>query len=161
MTDLKPGEKPSTRRLQARAAKSAVKRAQEIFDASNARKILDNIKDPQERDRVAAEMRRKSDEEIQYLAKKLSELIPTDTSPQGQEETMRFEQFSTNEYERVSPNRYVLRRKLDVSAALQTLMNEYSTESNEDDEFIEEWSKWRRYGNRTQSDDDGVDIALV
>jgi len=73
---LKKGEQPSLRRLQARAAKSAIRRAQQLYDPQRAKNELDNIVNTEERNARAAEMRKSAEEEMNFLAKRLSELVP-------------------------------------------------------------------------------------
>jgi hypothetical protein len=74
---LQAGEKPSVYRLRARAAKSAVRRANDLFDPKRASDILSGIEDTQERARVATELRRNAQKEVDYLAQRLVELTPT------------------------------------------------------------------------------------
>ena len=42
---LEPGERPTLRRLQARAVKSAIRRVKELYDAEEAAVTLDKIED--------------------------------------------------------------------------------------------------------------------
>ena len=101
MSYLNATQTPSARRLQARAAKSAVRRAQVIrSNFTRAREELDSIADPEARERRSLQLQRQADEEIRYLASRLSELVPTDLSL-GVEEADRIEQYS-----RRNPPRY-------------------------------------------------------
>lgn len=75
-SDLKDGERPSARRLQARAAKSAIKRAQEIFDAQAVEEELDSLSNTEERD-LKKESRRATEAELSYIASALADLIST------------------------------------------------------------------------------------
>jgi hypothetical protein len=90
MSSLKEGESVTTRRLQARAAKSAVRRAQEIYDAAAARNELSGIQDATERSRRAKQLEQETNTEINFLAKRLSELIPTHSSL---DDTTKLEEF--------------------------------------------------------------------
>lgn len=75
MEPLPTDSDPSPRRLQARAAKSAILRLQEIYDT--AMKIdLDSITNYNERERVKIELRRREEAEKLYLARQMTELIP-------------------------------------------------------------------------------------
>jgi hypothetical protein len=119
---------PSTRRLQARAAKSALKRAQEIYSASDAQMELDQIQDPAERNAKAQELRQQADKEIKFIARRLTELIPTDLAlanargmNQNDEQLRPFELRDV--YERTSANEYTLHR----SQTIQNLSNFYSS----------------------------------
>jgi hypothetical protein len=68
--------KPSTRQLQARAAKSAQKRAVELFDAEGALKKLDLVEDLDLRHERQKELRQQTQQELDYMARRLTELIP-------------------------------------------------------------------------------------
>ena len=107
MSKLDENETPSTRRLQARAAKSAIRRAQAIYNDSAARSILNEIKDPKERQLKASQMRHDAEEEIRSLALRLTELIPTDLSLDDGENT-EIQQFTSNKFVQTSPNEYVI-----------------------------------------------------
>ena len=106
MRPLEPDEKPSIRRLQARAAKSAIRRAQELYDADAAQKELDNIEDPGERDRMAKVLREKTATEIKYLAKRLADLVPTSYS--GEFDDFGIDQFRDSRYKRTSSHEYTI-----------------------------------------------------
>lgn len=75
MDPLPKGEHPSARRLQSRAAKSAIRRLQDIYDETKAIDF-DAITDFQEREAAKANIRHREEAEREYLAKELSELIP-------------------------------------------------------------------------------------
>jgi hypothetical protein len=170
MSILEESKLPSTRRLQARAAKSAIRRVQEIYDAASARSELFKIEDPLERNRVAVRMRRKADDEIKYLATKLSELIPTDLSLDDGRHT-RIQQYAPTEFVRTSSKEYVIRSNREHSDAIKSLTDALEEESpgheidylnpsgkDRDDGFVEEWLKRSQDGS---SDDDDPDIKKV
>ena len=81
MTKLKPGQEPSPRRLQARAAKSAMRRYNELQAAeASLQSEIEALKDSEAKqkqqkrlDALATEI----DGEIAYIASKLKVLIPT------------------------------------------------------------------------------------
>ena len=81
VSDLEEGEEPSPRRLQARAAKSALRRYNELNDAEQALIAkIDKLEDPEEKERQQKLLKKSKDafdEEIKHLAGKLTELIPT------------------------------------------------------------------------------------
>jgi hypothetical protein len=168
-----PEEKglPTTRRLQARAAKSAIRRAQEIYDAASARGALDAIEDPEERKRLALQMRLEADNEIKYLATKLSELIPTDLSLDDGRHT-RIQQYAPTDFTRTSSKEYVVRSNREQSDAIETLTDAVKEESpgdeidylnpsgkDRDDGFVEEWLKRSRDGS--SDDDEDPDTKMV
>jgi hypothetical protein len=167
MSILEENELPSTRRLQARAAKSAIRRAQEIYgDAASARSALDAIEDPKERNRQAAQMRGKADDEINYLATKLSELIPMDLSLDDGGKT-HVQQFAPTEFVKTSSKEYSIRSNREQSAAIKSLTDDLKEETpgdeidylnplgkDRDDEFVEEWMKRNQDGSNSDDDPD-------
>lgn len=168
----KPNEEEglSTRRLQARAAKSAIKRAQEIYDASAALSELDDIDDAKERRRRAAEMRKKADDEIKYLADRLSELIPTDLSLDDRKHT-RIQQYAPTDYVRTSSKEYAVRSPRVQSDAITNLLRPEPSDDDvdylnpagvklQDDEFVDEWIK-RNQSGKSDVDDDDDDTKQV
>jgi hypothetical protein len=170
MSTLEENELPSTRRLQARAAKSAIRRVQEIYDGAAARSALDAITDPKERNRLAARMRRESDDEIKFLATKLSELIPTDLSLDDREHT-RIQQYRPTDFVRTSSNEYFIRSPRGQSDAVKSLTDSLKQESpsdeidylnpsgkDRDDEFVEEWLKRNQ---EVSGDDDDPNTKMI
>jgi hypothetical protein len=159
----KPGEDelPNTRRLQARAAKSAIRRVQEIYDAEGARKMLDAIKDPNERNRKADEMRRDAAKEVQFLADRLSNLLPNDLS------------LYRNKRSRIEAyNSFVLQSPRPTSRVIEELLSDVANSSNYEidylnpsgksmdkngDEFIEQWENDRLSSIPGTSDGDHDD----
>lgn len=75
MDPLPPNEEPGLERLQARVAKSAIKRVNEIYDEA-INEDLDSIVDELERETRKAQIREKNKAEIQYLKTQLVELVP-------------------------------------------------------------------------------------
>jgi hypothetical protein len=149
---LAPHEIPSTRRLQARAAKSALRRAQQIYNASAASKILDSISDVQERRVKAIELRAKAKVEMDTLAQRLSDLIPTDRALD--DGTTQVQQYASPDYVRTSTNEYMIRPSYEHSAVIENLRRSVMKDEVDylnpmkhsrngtnslGDEFIEEW----------------------
>jgi hypothetical protein len=155
-TELKDGERPSARRLQARAAKSAVKRAQEIYDATAAQKELDSIKDPKERSRKQASMRRATEAEMAYIASTLSDLIPTDLGLDTKRQT-KIQQFAKKrDYKRSSSHEIIIEDSpMADSSSLNSLLGKPDDDET-DEEFVEAWLK-----RQHEVDDDDVSTALV
>mmetsp|Transcript_18079 Transcript_18079/g.27387 ORF Transcript_18079/g.27387 Transcript_18079/m.27387 type:complete len:642 (+) Transcript_18079:102-2027(+) len=75
MDPLPANEKPCLGRLQARVAKSAIKRVNDIYDEA-LKEDLDAIGDPLEREIRKAQIREKDDAEIDYVKSQLEELVP-------------------------------------------------------------------------------------
>ena len=86
------GFNPDIHRLRARAAKSAVRRAREIYDPDLAQQQLDNIGDPAKRTEKALEMRRASETEISFLANELKRLVPAGSAEPAGISPIQFEQ---------------------------------------------------------------------
>jgi hypothetical protein len=114
MSELPKGEEPSPRRLQARAAKAALVRYNELNDAEQAliAKMNEN-KSPSSKDQTLLDNAKKEfDREIEYLSGKLKELIPTTSTVEefGLMDAAKFQMKSEPKYRKVSPNEY---RKLE------------------------------------------------
>jgi len=153
-------ELSATRRLQSRAAKSAILRAKELYDSEAIRRELESISDPAERKKRADEDRRATDKEIRHMAERLSDLIPTDLSLGNDQLVAPMEMYDLNSFKRTSSHEYVmragsptiqnlfrsLRNATGLSAAytidyLNPMGNATSDNSTADDEFIEAWTK--------------------
>jgi len=73
---LPSDQEPSLRRLQARAAKSSIKRVQQIYDnVLDDDKFLDNM-NYKERENYKKEVRERDEAEINHLKNELIELVP-------------------------------------------------------------------------------------
>jgi hypothetical protein len=159
---------PLTRRLQARAAKSAIKRVQELYDASKVTKELETITDPLQRDIRASEMRKAVENEITIMAERLSNLIPTDLSLPFPSDAKLFQFNTIDNYQRTSDNEFVLSTPFEKSPTIENLrkiireqscqntpdyLDPWANESGgeKDDEFIEEWIR-NRENLQTSSD---------
>lgn len=150
MTELKSGETPSPRRLQARAAKSAIRRVQDIYNAEAAREQLDSIKDPAERRKQSADLRQKAEEEITFLARRLSDLIPTDSTLDPGRPTQ-VKQFVRRDFKRSSNHEMIVGSD---SASVDSLLDRRTTDDDDsteiDNDFVEEWLE-----RQAQLGDDG------
>jgi hypothetical protein len=154
--------------LQARAAKSAIRRAQELYDAEGARKELDMISDPKKRNRRAKELRETTENEVELIAKRLSDLVPTGFSKEF-ENRSHIQQYRQQNFVKTSSHEYVMQDPIDDAAAVDKLFrsraaNKVGTSESEDetadadkdDEFIEAYIKQQQQQNKG-SDDDGDD----
>ena len=75
-TPLSSDTEVDIHRLRARAAKSAVRRAREIYNPEVASKFLDSIKDPMQRAQAAIKLKGEANDEIESLADDLMRLLP-------------------------------------------------------------------------------------
>lgn len=110
----------STRRLQARAAKSAVRRVQDMYKntAEATRELDKTVTDRAERNRIVEAMKQQNENEIQFLREKLTELIPTDKSilEEFGDGAGRIEQNQLNKLTMLrQPQSYVVQNLLDDS----------------------------------------------
>jgi hypothetical protein len=172
MRKLNETEVPSIRRLQSRAAKSAIKRVNELYrNATTIKSASDQIADPVERQKQATIVQQDIDAEIQSLADRLANLVPNDLS--SEEPDVPIEQFvlgtpkrkaGTNQYS------YIIPSLQSHSPALQRLFADYyanqstasyeidylnpmgTNETSLDDEFIAAWYQ-RNPGKPLASDD--------
>jgi len=174
MSKPKPGERMTTRRLQARAAKSAARHVQKLYNSVEASEELKGIQDPVEREKRAKAMRQDVQKEIDYLAKRLSDLVPTDLSLDDPWTFRPVEAYTMKDFVKTSSNEFLVRDK----TAVEKLLDDNRDDSADtdyfdiiakdlkaqDDEFIEEWSR-QRYGEKDEAiddDDDGrVDTTLA
>ena len=119
--DFYEGDKLNNRRLQARAAKSALKRARELYSPETAKQILDSIVDPLERERKKKELRENAEKEISRIAQRLSDLVPT-----GIHIDAPISEFSGPAFKRVSDHEYAVNGSTE-SLSLDRLRERLST----------------------------------
>ena len=103
--ELSEGEELTTRRLQARAVKSAIRRSKELYGAS---KTINEITDHAEREQKRKEIRERTEKEIKRIAARLTELVPTDMDLDAPlalyaQVDPSFKQVSKHEYVRDGP----------------------------------------------------------
>jgi hypothetical protein len=103
---LKKDEKPSSRKLQARAAKSAIRRVQELYDVQALNNQVDTISDPEKKKKKKAELREMTKTEIKYIGKRLSQLIPTANFDDIDE--IQIQQFKQTKFRKTGSNEYVM-----------------------------------------------------
>lgn len=154
VSKLKKGQRPSSRRLQARAAKSAIRRVQSIYDAQKVRKELDSIENENDRSLKKAELRRASDAEIAYLASQLSELIPADLILENKDRQTKIQQFK-RVYKKSSSHEIIVENTDTLSSSIQSLFNKTNDDEQSDEEFVEAWLK------RQQERDEDDSTVLV
>jgi hypothetical protein len=167
----------SSRRLQARAAKSAIRRINDIYNVEIATIELNKFTDPSEREKCAAMLRHRAETEVKKLARLLTDLIPTDLSWDEAESPLKIEQYQMGNYVGSSTPKYKIPSNEVESPALRKLWNNYtshpktasesfdvdylhpmgSPDQLSDDEFMIEW--YRRSQESQQIDtshsDDG------
>jgi hypothetical protein len=115
MKPLADQDTPSARRLQARTAKSAIHRVQNLYTASASE--LDGISNDKKRDRRQKELKAEIDKEVQYLARKLSELVPTtDSEIFGSDEGSQI--YLLRDYVKTGDNEYKLKQLLPQNESL-------------------------------------------
>ena len=158
MTPLAEGEEPTSRRLQARTAKSAIRRVQEIYDAESATLELAKIRDPRQRDRMKQLMQQRSESEIQYLKATLTKLVPLDDS-----NPIPVKIFREKKFKKISPNEFIVVEEDfedegdvdDLSRKLRHNMIDDSNDKVNDNEnandFVDAW-EMRQQGGRSPGD---------
>lgn len=109
MKPLTCQDTPSVRRLQARTAKSAVHHVQHLYNASASE--LDGIGNYKKRGRRQKELKVEIDKEVQYLAQKLTELVPT-TDSEEFEADEGFQIYLLRDYVKTGDNQYTLKHHL-------------------------------------------------
>lgn len=176
-SELEEGEEPSLYRLRARAAKSAIRRAQEVYDSQGAQIKLDAIDGEEERKRAAAQMQQESETEIKYLTDALTRLIPFNpgTDPRINYDVQLIDKLPPSlrkdlqerKYKKVGQNEYVVDDEYSgYNSAVDSLMKRYGKKTmtsleddasqgsspRTDDEFVDEWLK-RRYVSKGDDED--------
>jgi plasmid maintenance system killer protein len=171
---LEENEEPSTRRLQARAAKAAIRRVQELYDTEGAQNELDGISDQKERDQKKRELRQKIEEEEKYFAKRLSELVPTGPSKEFKGKIY-MQGLRVTDFIKTSSHEYTLRQPpasvtdiLKKAAGRGTSDDDSGTDrptgKNPDFEFIEAYEKYlekKQQGEENDDDDGDTKTVLV
>ena len=127
---LKKGEMPSPRRLQARAAKSAIARVQNLYKERNQQtaEVMEKVKDPQKRQKQIDRIRERVDDEVASLAKRLSDLIPTETDP-GDGPGLKFQNFIPNSTIKAGGRTLHVSLPTDRSIAVESLLRQYGDKS--------------------------------
>ena len=158
---------PSIRRLQSRAAKSAIRRVNDIYNAESAITDLAQIADHMERQKRASTLRLEAELEVKRLADRLADLVPSDLSWDESESETIVEQYQAGNYLGSSKHKYKIPSFEVESPALKNLLNSYTSHPKtagesydidylnpmgvrdfpSDDEFIREWSKNNRRSN--------------
>jgi hypothetical protein len=147
-SELKKGKQPSVRRLQARAAKSAVRRHIELTEKEKQIEELNETLDPKDKDdhdRRIQRMKKKIDDEILYLGNRLIELVPVgrgDLEEFGHLNTTKFSHKSRPEarYRRISSHEY---RKLEEDPL------DYDEGTSIEGRILKNIARTRNSGNET------------
>jgi len=184
---LEPGEKPSARRLQARAAKSAVAHVSELYQQLNEKtaEIMQRIEDPTERQNEVDRIKQEVDNEVSALATRLSNLIPNEADPE--DDGLRFHNMFPNALlpsDRSVAVASLLRKYGKPTSSSEfaeaVLLDERNEESipsdretdeindegnssdNSRDEYVEAYLKQKFGGNKkSDKDDDGHDHDII
>ena len=164
-------ELPTLRRLQARAAKSAIKRVQELYDVETARKDLESISDPVERNKRKALLRQQVDDKIQHMASRLTELIPNDRAL-GNQQKAHVELLRN--FRKTSNSELMFTAPVDENSLQSPILQNYTrntppfdidylnpmgnTTTAEDlaseEEFLEAWKRQQAGRNRNSNEND-------
>lgn len=189
-SDLEEEEEPSIYRLRARAAKSAIRRTQMIYDSQAAQAELSAIGSMQERKRKSAAMQDEAELEIKFLADELVRLIPFNpgTDPRIDYDVKIIEKLppamrkgmTEPKFTKVSENEYVIEDESPTyDATVVSLLERYGPGSNpsgsspqynedggteKDDAFVDEWLKRQDSGankDYNDKDEDGMESVLV
>jgi hypothetical protein len=144
-------------------------------------KELEGISDPKEREKKALELRKRTNDEIQCLTKKLTELVPIGLSGEFDDKTRvkQFRQRQSN-YKKVSSHEYVMLEPLDPREsqhATDRLVEDYTASTrefqeataqeaqgnapNEEDEFIKAYIRQKGRIGDDESEEDGDDNRIV
>jgi hypothetical protein len=172
MTAVNGTKAPSIRRLQSRAAKSAIQRVTEIFNSERILVELSQLNGDSERQHRAATLRHEAEMEVKHLADRLADLIPNQSSWDESELELRIEQYSSGNVLRASSQAFRLPSIETESPALRKLFDKYtmlakptmtyevdymnpmgSSELSADDEFIIEWNEQNKAGAMENSQD--------
>jgi hypothetical protein len=174
---LEENEEPSTRRLHARAAKAAIRRVQELYDTEGAQHELDGISDQKEQDQKKRELRQKIEKEEKYLAKRLSELVPTGVSKEFKGKIY-MQGLRINDFTKTSSHEYTLRQPLGKDSPVTDMPEKAAGRGTSDDdsgtdgptgktpdyEFIEAYEKYleeKQQGEENDDDDGDTKTVLV
>ena len=187
MTKLGDGEKPSTRRLQARAAKSAILHMKKL--RYNMTVELDALSGP-EKKRRSKELDQLWEKERRFFADRLAELVPTDRTNDFRNASNLEQFFKPRSFTKTSSHEMTIDAPLYDSRPGRTVIDimrdpEYSAEFEsleaftkdiditdfDEDEFVAaymestEREKLRQHGNddgsNEKDDDDGPNLVLV
>jgi hypothetical protein len=146
-------EIPETRRLQARAAKSAVRHVQDLYGMSA--EVLSQMPDGEEKTQKTLELKHRIEQETESLAKRLSELIPTDRALRLN--NVKLEMYS-REYRKVSPTEMVLVEQgpsPSTSPVSQRLLESMAASNHQGD--YDDMEEWERQMTTLFDDVDGDD----
>lgn len=149
MKPLREGQSPSIRRLQSRAAKSAIRRANELRELDHS-----------------VHLTNEAATELENLARRLTELVPPGYDDFEDDDEPKIEQLLRDEFTKISPNEYSVRReKVDIFQDLLRL-NDAPDQSDPTknpsgvlDEELDALN--RQYGNGGARASDGSDTCLA
>lgn len=174
----------SIRRLQSRAAKSAIRRVNDIYNTERAVTELNKITDPSERKKRAILFQEEAETEVKRLAGLLTDLVPTDLSWDESESPLQIQQYLfTGSYLGSPKQKYKIPSIKTESPALRKLLNNYSEytsspkvagesievdylnpmgshDFSSDDEFLLEWYRMNQGSKQDniKNSDDGENV---
>mmetsp|Transcript_42402 Transcript_42402/g.47383 ORF Transcript_42402/g.47383 Transcript_42402/m.47383 type:complete len:841 (+) Transcript_42402:151-2673(+) len=144
-SELEEGKEPSVRRLQARAAKSAVRRYNELTDREKQIEKLNETLNPKEEDdhdRKIQQMKKKVDDEIKFIGSRLLDLIPVgsgDLEEFGevntsifQKKKVKFRKVSSHMYSRLKDDPLDYEKTIISAPNNATTVNEIESKENDD-----------------------------
>jgi hypothetical protein len=169
MKPPREGQPLSMRRLHARAAKSAIRRSNELRNPASLRDRLASCSDAQERRELAERLEREAAEEIEGIAQRLVDLVPPIFDFDDDEMPIKIEQLIRNEFVKASPTEFIYNAPntddLFFHVDSRNLQNnqEPSKSSIEDDsEFLDAWLQQQyKTGNAEAGDGDSSEICLA
>jgi hypothetical protein len=149
MKPLQVGQPLSMRRMHSRAAKSAIRRANELTNPESLRKSLANINHQDKQTILSEELKREAEFEVQYLANRLADLLPPVSDFKEDEEHLLQVGQLQDVYVKRSTNEYVLQRKPTTLIEDLLTLSSYDLGGNPtgvladegDDEFLEAWKQ--------------------
>lgn len=143
---------PHTRRLQARAAKSALRYYKKLMNPKVWRIASQNITDPDEKLRAKQRMRNDAQSEIDYIARKLKDLVPTDGVLPYDGDILPYHRLAKNGSSSLSP---VVQRLL--REGRRAVSTTKSTALADDIDYLNPWSSDSI--TKTVSSNDNVNAA--
>lgn len=150
---LGENETPTTWRLQARAAKSAIRHAHRLYNTNEASSTTKEIKDPED---IPPEIKR----EVESIAKRLSDLIPTDFETlEFTHEREQLQDFSQLLNQRSPVVDFLLQNHLRKTQNTTTVDDEIEyldPMANADDDYLAAWqARYQNGKNSTFTDEEG------
>jgi hypothetical protein len=151
MRTLKDGEKPSLRRLQARAAKSAVRRLQELYGPQALEKASE------ERQKMREKRIREDEREVKYIAKRLSNLLPA--GPDSEFDHISTSVSMSRIYEKFSDHEHAVNSYIPSIGKNRMVTESHCDDS--DDYLLDAFKKYVAQMTRDKDDSSGGDATEI